>query len=1040
MLKLLIGNAKTKIVGEVSEVWTERKAFSDKLRVLISYTIPNVDFSPAYKENKWDGKITLWDWQTKTFPTGCIKRVAYFLKDENIPFKIIDKRKKPEPNIDLQTTFAEHGRELYWYQQKAVDEAVEVGRGIISIATGGGKTMTACEILARLSVAPFLFYVPSRSLLVQTHKEFSTYFKQNGAEPHIGTIGDGVYDINMNGVNVITYQTALMAFNEKYNPTKDKIEEDEHAGEKNRKTIEELQKEEKIANDNYAEAIRLAEEKYADLKKDPSAKPKDFSRAVTKEVKSFKEKVTKAQNASKNRVLSNQNKAKVRNLVENAKGFVVDEAHTAAVIIEMLAYHAQNAYYRIGCSVAANSIIELRGGCFGNGFIGTIEDAYKLLEKLFSNNYIYFDGYDNIRTTGLGIESRGWENNQFFWKEVKTFIRHSADKPMKEIKANGSSITLTEDHSIFKVDYSDKFKIIKGGKKFFCSEPIKCKPSELLQGDILLKDTGDNWIDDKTNMQEYIDVIDILHKQKIKKTYVAVSLDEVTRIQLGMTHKMWYQRRTRGIYGHYLPLNMYVKYKNILPEPTKVYTERSNGTWISPKLPIKDIAYLMGFYLGDGWITGNRICFAVENKLISHICKYIDSRNGIKVNWTIELEKYKDKGSKEIKCSNFLLKNIIDFYIGAKTKCYDKFIPAEWIISWNIECRELLLKGLIDSDGCKQNSEYVYTTTSYDLAKCVISLLKSLGFSSGIYIRKPTLGGIVDGRQITGKHCSYKVYWNTNQDTRTRYIHDDMNFKESPIREINNIEYKEKFVYDLEMNGHHSFVCEQILSANSATPFREDNQEIRMEAAMGTKLIEITCGDLIELGFLVPPNVIMVKCDHLEKYTDYKDVYQKHIIDCWERNYRIKQFAEAFKAINRPVLILVEKLDHGYALESMIKDSVFVPGKDNGEYDPDDEEKDYRRRMLNETEKNNIILIATQWAYVGIDAPAISTLILAGSSQSTVSLYQMIGRVLRRSPETGKTEAVIIDFMDLQTNLHGHSLSRKKVYKMEDNWKFRLIK
>ena len=93
--------------------------------------------------------------------------------------------------------------------------------------------------------------------------------------------------------------------------------------------------------------------------------------------------------------------------------------------------------------------------------------------------------------------------------------------------------------------------------------------------------------------------------------------------------------------------------------------------------------------------------------------------------------------------------------------------------------------------------------------------------------------------------------------------------------------------------------------------------------------------------------------------------------------------------------------------------------------------------MLNETEANNIILIATQWAYVGIDAPKIATLILAGSSSSAVSTYQCVGRVLRKAD--GKERAIIIDFIDKENNLHKHSLNRKRIYQKERSWTLKTI-
>ena len=233
----------------------------------------------------------------------------------------------------------------------------------------------------------------------------------------------------------------------------------------------------------------------------------------------------------------------------------------------------------------------------------------------------------------------------------------------------------------------------------------------------------------------------------------------------------------------------------------------------------------------------------------------------------------------------------------------------------------------------------------------------------------------------------------------------------------------------------------------SATPFRTDNQEIRIEGTLGGKVCEVSASDLVERGFLVPPKIFVVNISTVEPGQTYHEVYNLNIINCWERNFRIKQFAEGMKAKGTPTLILVERMEHGNILEGMIEDAVFVPGGDKGEVDPSDEEKNYRRRMLNAVENNEIILIATQWANVGVDAPKISGLILAGTSSSPVTTYQQVGRVLRcvgknveDSIKNGKPEAIIIDFASSHKNLRSHVNMRKKVYKNERAWKMYEIK
>lgn len=597
MVSIVISNTRTKIVGKLHEEKEHEYAFHNMLREKCGYMVPNAEWSEAYKCGRWDGIITLYDKRTQSFPTGLLHYVIKALKLQGCEYRLVDNRIKPVKNINIETTFSEYNRSLFDYQNDAVEKAMAVSRGILALATGAGKTMTACELIARMSVSPVLFIVPSRSLLKQTQKEFMKYLSVDGERAHIGMLGDGVFDINPDGVNVITYQTALAAFNEKFSESKNKIEVDELAGEGTRKTLEQLESEFSVAEKAFLKAkeqasqqlanislqIEVVEEKISSadekekkiLEKNLLSFQKDYEKSFNNIIKNEIASYKKAKTALDTRLRSIVNKKQIRELFTNAQAVIVDEAHLAAIVIEALANHADRSYYRFGLS---------------------------------------------------------------------------------------------------------------------------------------------------------------------------------------------------------------------------------------------------------------------------------------------------------------------------------------------------------------------------------------------------------------------------------------------------------------------------------ATPWREDNQEIRLEGCMGKKLIDISPTFLINRGFLVPPRIFMVPIHFSEESDKYADSYTKHITKCWERNYRIKQFAEAFQEEGKPVMIIVDRIEHGNILQEIIKNSVFVPGSDKGEDDPDDQEQDYRRRMLDACEKNEIILIGTQWLNTGIDAPAISVLIMAGSTQASATVLQTVGRVIRTHRESGKTEAVVIDFMDSDKHMRKHSLARKRVYESEPGFDLRIIK
>jgi superfamily II DNA or RNA helicase len=597
MVSISITNTKSQIIGELHSDKNHRDAFHSMLRQVCGYTVPNAEWAPSYKNHQWDGIISLYDKRNQTFPTGLLSNVTKALRLQECEFKLIDNRIKPEKNLNIQTTFDHYGRSLYDYQQQAVDRALKISRGVLALATGAGKTMLSCELIAQMQVAPVLFIVPSRSLLKQTQKEFTKYLSVEDKTAYIGMMGDGIFNINPNGVNVITYQTALAAFNEKFSESKNKIEVDEFAGESSKKTLDQLKAEFEIANKNFESVKSEASVNFSELSlsvdktkeliknatdvdkkilsKTLATLEKDLAKQFNNFVKNELTVFKKAKDSLDNRLKSLDNKKQIRELFQEAQAVIVDEAHLAAIVIEALANHASRAYYRFGLS---------------------------------------------------------------------------------------------------------------------------------------------------------------------------------------------------------------------------------------------------------------------------------------------------------------------------------------------------------------------------------------------------------------------------------------------------------------------------------ATPWREDNQEIRLEGCMGKKLIDISPTFLIDRGFLVPPRIYMIPVKHSEPTSNYADSYSKHITKCWERNYRIKQFAESFQEEGRPVMIIVDRIEHGQILEKMIHNSVFVPGSDKGEDDPDDVEQDYRRRMLNKCENNEIILIGTQWLNTGIDAPKISVLIMAGSTQASATVLQTVGRVIRSHKESGKTEAVVIDFMDSDKHMRKHSLLRKRVYQSEAGFDLRDLK
>jgi hypothetical protein len=475
---------------------------------------------------------------------------------------------------------------------------------------------------------------------------------------------------------------------------------------------------------------------------------------------------------------------------------------------------AESAEYHIGLSIGFDSLLLLRGGTFGSGWYGRIESAYDKISGVVCP--LVNNGYCIASTRGLGIEARGWDESRgFCWKPVKSFIRHACDKPTSEIRLRGRNLTVTDDHSLFKIE----------------GDNLRTLPScRLNKFDLLPLDNGRNW---DTLREVPLDVFSIL--RVTNRTQVLVEIGGLTREDLNLNSWQWQNLKKECKHGCRVSLDVFLKNRHKLPEPTGAYFASRGGARLlgNGQIALSKWAYILGFFLGDGWINKDSngyyssVSFSIDlptyDKIRSRLSSILDT--------PLEFEEKKRTAEMvELKCCNALFAQIVAAAFGGNFKCWEKSIPAEWLTTWPHQARVELLEGLVDSDGYKSRDRgYSYTTTSPRLAQSISLLLKSLGIDSSTAENFPSKGGVIDGRRITGTRNKYDVYWTVGGD----YQGAAYNYKpqerwnQAPIAEINPCPPPD-YVYDLEMEGHPSFVFGEcgVLGHNSATPIFNFGGEI----------------------------------------------------------------------------------------------------------------------------------------------------------------------------------------------------------------------
>jgi len=209
----------------------------------------------------------------------------------------------------------------------------------------------------------------------------------------------------------------------------------------------------------------------------------------------------------------------------------------------------------------------------------------------------------------------------------------------------------------------------------------------------------------------------------------------------------------------------------------------------------------------------------------------------------------------------------------------------------------------------------------------------------------------------------------------------------------------------------------------SATPYRNEGDDILIEACFGKTICNISASDLIRQGYLVKPDVYFVPVSNMRgrNFGTYANAYKNAIVNNVERNNIIVKIAKQMVDNGRVILILCRQIEHGKILEKLIPDSVFIHGSHSSKV---------RKAHLDKIRKREAsITISSVIFDEGINVKPLDTLILAGSGKSRTRALQRVGRILRTFP--GKEEATVIDFMDNCKYMLAHSRARKTIYQTE---------
>jgi len=241
------------------------------------------------------------------------------------------------------------------------------------------------------------------------------------------------------------------------------------------------------------------------------------------------------------------------------------------------------------------------------------------------------------------------------------------------------------------------------------------------------------------------------------------------------------------------------------------------------------------------------------------------------------------------------------------------------------------------------------------------------------------------------------------------------------------------YVYDITVEEDHSFFANRVCHRNchriaadmayniamrctaririglSATPKRTDNADLKIFAATGPVVANLTPCDLVRAGYLARPKLTLISVGGSPGFfsQDWQKEYVAQIVTNDERNERIVDEVVRLVREGKQTYIHVERVAHMNLLYNMIAREI---GEDKVARIWGKISTKTRQQLLKQFQNCDINVLIGTILKEGVNLPAMDAVVLAGGLSSPIALVQKVGRVLRRNERFDYAE--VIDFID----------------------------
>lgn len=231
----------------------------------------------------------------------------------------------------------------------------------------------------------------------------------------------------------------------------------------------------------------------------------------------------------------------------------------------------------------------------------------------------------------------------------------------------------------------------------------------------------------------------------------------------------------------------------------KTYIENT----LSEKFQTKEFWYIIGRFIGDGWVrnSGGIIICANDSEL-HQITPYLE-----KLNWNYCISK-----ERTVNKIHITFKEIGEYCLRFGKGAANKHLTDD-ILNLPVDLLKSFIEGFVSADGT-QDSSGLYRITSvsrsmiYELGQCIAKVYHR-PFS--IYFTQRTRTTVIEGRTVNQKD-TYSIHYKLTTNTQDKAFYED-GYVWSPINEILQEEYK-GLVYNLEVEDDNSYVVQNVVVHN----------------------------------------------------------------------------------------------------------------------------------------------------------------------------------------------------------------------------------